>query len=166
MTTRSRAADGTAADDARARIDRLGVLDEAGFDTLLAESEQAGLRRLRRLADEWASGLNRFDRPGEALYAARVGCTLVAVGGLNVDPYAGAARVGRVRHVYVHAAYRRQGIGGRLVGQLLDAARGRFDILRLSTANPDAARFYERLGFHAYAGDVHCTHVLQLTAPG
>jgi len=37
-----------------------------------AESERAGYGFVRRLADEWASGANRFGRPGEALFAARM----------------------------------------------------------------------------------------------
>ena len=35
-------------------------------------SERDGWRFVRRLADVWAAGTNRFDRPGEALFAARV----------------------------------------------------------------------------------------------
>jgi GNAT superfamily N-acetyltransferase len=117
------------------RIERLGDPRAAGFDALQAESEQAGLRFLRRLADEWASGANRFDRPGEVLFGARIRGELVAVGGLNVDPYATAPRVGRVRHVYVLSAYRRLGVGRQLVAEIVAEARGRFDSLRLSTAN-------------------------------
>jgi GNAT superfamily N-acetyltransferase len=145
------------------RVERLAHPHDTGFDALLTESEQAGLRLVRRLADEWASGVNRFDRPGEVLLGARVGRELVAVGGLNVDPYTREARVGRVRHVYVGAAYRHLGVGRELVAAIVAAARGRFDTLRLSTANPDAARLYERLGFRPRAGDPHCTHVLALT---
>jgi hypothetical protein len=67
-------------------IERLSDLPPAFFASLLAESEQAGSRILRRLADEWSSGVNRFDRPGECLFGARMGRGLVALGGLNVDP--------------------------------------------------------------------------------
>jgi ribosomal protein S18 acetylase RimI-like enzyme len=136
----------------------------AGFELLQAESEQAGLRFLGRLADEWASGVNRFDRSGEGLFGARVGAQLVAVGGLNVDPYATAPRVGRVRHVYVLARYRRRGVGRHLVTEIIAAAHGRFDILRLSTPNTAAARLYERLGFRPCPDDPRCTHVLDLAA--
>jgi hypothetical protein len=61
-----------------ARIERLDDLPAADFVVLLAESEQAGLRFLRRLVDEWASGVNRFDRPGEALFGAQIGHEWVA----------------------------------------------------------------------------------------
>lgn len=69
--------------------------------------------------------------------------------------------VGRVRHLYVLAAYRRLGAGRQLVEQVLDAARGRFERLRLSTQNPAAARLYERLGFERRAAADH-THLLEL----
>jgi GNAT superfamily N-acetyltransferase len=149
----------------RARIERLHDLPAAGFIVLLAESEKAGLRLLRRLADEWASGANRFDRPGEALFGARIGRELIAVGGLNVDPYAAGPRVGRVRHLYVLEPWRRAGIGEQLVTEIIEAARGRFDRLQLRTQNPAAARLYERLGFRPRADVAHCTHVLELTDP-
>lgn len=146
------------------QIERLGNLPVTGFDVLRVESEQVGLHLLRRLAYEWVSGVNRFDRPGEALFAVRMAGRLVAVGGLNVDPYAAAPGVGRVRHLYVLAAYRRLGIGRQLVTGIVAAARGRFTSLRLSTTNPAAACLYERLGFRPSADDAHCTHVLELAA--
>jgi len=133
-------------------------------DVLVAESERAGLRLVRRLVDEWNDGSNRFDRPGEALFGARLDGRLVGVCGLNVDLYAGDARVGRVRHLYVLDASRRLGVARALMADVFTAARGRFDTLRLSTRNPAAARLYESLGFRSItAGD--CTHVMAL-APG
>jgi len=129
---------------------------------LLADSERAGQRFVRRLADEWASGANRFDRPGEILFAAWRERELVGVGGLNVDPYAVTPRAGRVRHVYVLSTCRGLGIGARLVVEIIDAARGRFDSLRLRTFNPDAARLYERLGFSRRNDVAECTHVLEM----
>ena len=109
-----------------------------------------------------ASGTNRFDQPGEALYAARVNGEVVGACGLNVDPYTAEGRVGRVRHLYVMEAYRRHGIGRRLVVEVIAAARGSFDRLRLRTANPEAARLYEALGFAPCAGEADCTHALDL----
>jgi hypothetical protein len=95
-------------------IEPLGDPRSAAFHALVLESEAAGHPFLRRLVDEWASGRNRFDRPGEVLLAARVGERLAGVCGLNVDPYAAATGVGRVRHLYVCLADRRLGVG-RLV---------------------------------------------------
>lgn len=129
---------------------------------LLADDARAGTRHVRRLADEWASGANRFDRPGETLLGAWLGGQLVGVCGLNVDPYAGRDRVGRVRRLYVLSARRRLGVGRRLVTEVVAAARGRFHLLRLSTTSAPAAGLYEALGFRRSEGTPGCTHVMVL----
>jgi GNAT superfamily N-acetyltransferase len=143
-------------------VERLHELPVGALDHLVAESEQAGSAFVRRLVDEWRSGANRFDRPGEALFAARVEGRLVGVCGLNVDPHAADARVGRVRHLYVLRSFRRQGVGRRLVTEVVEAARGLFDRLHLRTANSEAARLYEALGFHRSRDASHFTHLMVL----
>ena len=145
-------------------IERIRDLGAGQLAALVAESEAQGLRFVRRLAEEWVSGANRFDQPGEALFVARDDGRVVGVGGLNVDPYTAEPTVGRVRHLYVLTAYRRLGIGGRIVEEIVETARGRFERLRLSTSNPEAARLYERLGFHPRANVAHCTHAMELSA--
>jgi ribosomal protein S18 acetylase RimI-like enzyme len=144
------------------RIERLHDLPDDRLAPLITESEQAGLRFVGRLAEEWESGRNRFDRSGEALFGALTDRHLVGVCGLNIDPYAVGPRVGRVRHLDVLTAHRGLGVGKQLVGAVVVAARGPFVTLRLSTANPAAARLYESLGFCRHPGDAHCTHVLEL----
>ena len=143
-------------------IERLSELLSESIDAMVAESEQAGYWFMRRLAEEWASGANRFDSAGEAFFAALIGGRVIGVCGLNVDPYTEAQGVGRVRHLYVLSAYRRLGVGRQLVGRVMEAARGRFDILRLSTQNPAAAQLYERVGFHRCVGAADCTHLMEL----
>lgn len=128
-------------------IERLSGLPAGHLDGLVDDSERHGLSLVRRLVDEWSSGVNRFDRPGEALFVARRGIRPVGVCGLNVDPYAGREDVGRVRHLYVLATDRRLGIGERLVVKVIAVAWERFDRLQLRTNNPGAAALYERLGF-------------------
>ena len=54
-------------------IERLSDLPSESIDALVAESEQAGWRFMRRLAEEWTSGANRFDGAGEAFFAALIG---------------------------------------------------------------------------------------------
>src|SRR3989442_14601174 len=82
---------------------------------------------------------------------------------LPIYPYAAQPSVGRLRHLYVLSAHRRLGIGEQLVTRVIETARGRFERLRLSTSNPEAARLYERLGFRPRADGAHCTHSLDMT---
>jgi ribosomal protein S18 acetylase RimI-like enzyme len=145
----------------RAVIERLSGEPADRLQPLIAESERQGFAFVRRLVEEWRSGANRFDRPGEALFAARAGDDLVGVCGLNVDPYADDPRVGRVRHLYVLAAYRRAGVGEQLVTDVIETARRHFGRLHLRTTSAAAARFYERLGFRPTPGRHH-SHVLEL----
>jgi GNAT superfamily N-acetyltransferase len=143
-------------------VERLTDLSPGILSALVADSERDGWRFVRRLADEWASGVNRFDRPGERLFAAQSGGAVLGVGGLNVDPYAADPTVGRVRRLYVLRAHRGRGVGRELVHAIIRAAAGRFRRLRLRTESPDAARFYERLGFRPAVGASDCTHTLDL----
>jgi GNAT superfamily N-acetyltransferase len=150
----------------RVVVERLTDLTPEQLAAPIAESEAQGLGFVRRLADEWVSGANRFDLTGEALFAVRDAADIVAVGGLNVDPYAADARIGRVRHLYVLTPHRRRGLGARLVTEIIAMARGHFHTLRLSTSNPEAARLYERLGFQRRADLARCTHIMDITRPG
>jgi GNAT superfamily N-acetyltransferase len=143
-------------------IQRLQELPPDGLAELVTESERHGFRFLRRLTEEWASGINCFALPGEGLFIATSGGQTIGVCGLNIDPYTAEKRVGRVRHLYVLSAYRRNGIGGQLVREIITTAKGVFDQLRLRTENPEAARFYEGLGFRPCIGQDICTHVLML----
>ena len=67
-------------------IARATELSSDSLEHLIAESEQEGWRFIRRLAEELASGVNRFERAGEVLLVARAAGD-VGVCGLNVDPY-------------------------------------------------------------------------------
>jgi ribosomal protein S18 acetylase RimI-like enzyme len=89
---------------------------------------------------------------------------LLGVCGLNVDPYAGDERVGRVRHLYVLSTCRGRGVGRQLVRRVIVAAQGRFDELRLRTNNPAAARLYEALGFRPSEDGRDYTHLSKLAA--
>jgi GNAT superfamily N-acetyltransferase len=128
---------------------------------LCALSCAEGFGMLQTLADEWQSGANRFDRPGECYLGYRVGGDLRAVGGLNQDGYEGGAGLGRLRHVYVHPDHRRAGLGSGLLNVLILSARRHFPALRLRTDNPAAAHFYEAHGF-VRVDERFATHRLQL----
>jgi len=143
-------------------IETLRDLPRDRVHDLLADSEAAGSRIVRRLVDEWADRTNRFDRPGEGLFAASVAGHLVGVCGLNVDPYAGDTRIGRVRHLYVLTPFRRRGVGRQLVAHVIERARDRFDKIRLRTNDEGAARLYVAMGFRAVGDGGTFTHVLEL----
>lgn len=126
-----------------------------GLDLLCAEARNEGHRFLDRLTTEWTAGVVRFDRPGETLLAVRVKGRLVGIGGLNLDPVIPGAL--RIRRFYVHPASRRQNIGRLLAGTLLDrpCLTGRTVVVNAGT--PQAAAFWEALGFDPDPRDGH-TH--------
>ena len=121
--------------------------DDARFAPLVEEGLAGGGSFLARLRDEWLSGANRFENPGECLVGALADGTLVGVGGISRDPYHPAEGLGRVRHVYVLKAHRRRGIGRALMAKILERASPHFKVLRLRTQSPEAVRLYERFGF-------------------
>ncbi len=129
-------------------VERLRELPLDSLRSLVDESEREGFRFVSRLLSEWRSGANRFERPGEALFAARDGDSLLGIAGLNVDPYQDDTRVARLRHVYVRADSRRKGIGRLLVARALaHASSGPFIKVRLRTDTLEGTAFYEALGF-------------------
>ena len=133
--------------------------DFDGFEPLQEASVAEGQRMLARLQENWDSGLNTFDRPGEILVGAIVDGSLVGVCGRNVDPFAGNTAAGRVRHLYVLPAHRGEGIGGQLVRFIVRDAADFFRFLN-TRAPPQAFEFYERLGFSPVLENSTVTHRL------
>ncbi len=130
-----------------------------------AEARKEGYKFLETLVNEWFSGENRFDAAGEILCGHLDRGVLVAVGGLNRDPFLADPKVGRIRRVYVRQAWRNQGIGGALLDTLLDVARQNFSSVRLRSENSRAARLYERKGFTSIASTT-ATHILRFDCEG
>ena len=145
-------------DAARISIRKI-ELPVSGIEQLQAEARAEGYNFIDRLVEEWASAKNRFDASGEILCGHLDGDLLVAVGGLNRDPFASREAVGRIRRVYVRPGWRSRGIGRTLVTTLVVEARKCFNCLRLRAENPVAARLYESLGFATIAS-LDATHIL------
>ncbi|WP_408596533.1 GNAT family N-acetyltransferase [Pseudomonas sp. PLMAX] len=124
------------------------------------EAVEEGFRFITRLIDEWHSGTNRFDAPGECLMVACLNQQLIGVGGLSNDPYA-ETNTARLRRVYVAAASRGHHVGQALVKALLTHAALRFRSVHLSTDTPEGDAFYLHCGF--IRTDIpHTTHAMQL----
>jgi len=120
----------------------------AQIDELIQYSECEGFRFLNRLKQDFQSGENCFDQIGEALfvvYAQHDG--LIAVGGLNQDPFAESKRVGRLRRFYIHPTYRRNRVGTYLLDCIEQYAQIYFDRLELFTDTMQAAHFYQTMGY-------------------
>jgi GNAT superfamily N-acetyltransferase len=144
------------------QIARIQVLSP-DFEALRTEAGQQGFRFMDRLVSDWTNGLNAFCQPGETFFGAFENGRLVGVGGLNRDPYLQAHATGRLRHVYVLSARRRQGIGRALVERLLTEAQGVFDQVRLRTQTEEAGAFYVSCGFRPIR-DATATHALEFGA--
>ena len=130
------------------------------IDDLRREARDEGYNFIEQLFEDWLSGENRFDGPGETFFGCLDNDVLVGVGGLNRDPFLAEPEVGRIRRVYVRWAWRNRGVGEALVRSLLTTARMSFLSVRLRAENAAAARLYERIGFTAI-NDPSATHILR-----
>lgn len=138
--------------------------DSSGFVELRTQSMTEGLNMLRRLEENWLSGYNRFDRPGEKLIGAYVDRLIIGVCGLNVDPFTQETGVGRLRHLCVDTEWRKNRIGSALLNEILKDAGRWFDFIN-TNAPSSAFTFYERAGFVALSGVEKVTHQLCLKNP-
>ena len=130
-----------------------------GMESLQSEALAEGFGFIQTLVEQWASAENRFDAPGEILCGHLDQGLLVAVGALNIDPFAGDNEIGRIRKIYVRPAWRNKGVGRALVTTLVEEARKSFRAVRLRADNTNAARLYEKIGF-APIESPDATHML------
>lgn len=127
------------------------------LQSLIGESMRDGYTFLQRTIDDWYSGTNKFDKPGEKLWGLFIEGELIGVGGLNIDPYSPTPKVGRVRHLYVRKAQRRAGYATLIMHKIMEEASHHFTVLRLFTDNAEASAFYEKLGF-TQTGEYKASH--------
>lgn len=137
--------------------ERVAMLPD-GIECLALSARNEGFRFLDRLLKDYRSGANTFAKPGEVLCAIREGGRLVGIGGLNIDPFDGSGRTGRLRRLYVDPAFRGRGVGRALVCALEAVAVQHFCTLRLFTDDSDASRFYQSLGYTAVSSDAKASH--------
>lgn len=143
------------------KVNRIQTLITAELFQLVLESKQDGFRFLERLVKEYENGTNTFTKLGESLYGfyTEQG-VLIAVGGLNVDPFSNDQNVGRLRRFYVAKEYRRSGVGTLLLNEIISDAKNYFDIIVLHTDTEQAAKFYSAFGFKGNCTFPGSTHYL------
>ena len=121
-----------------------------------ATAEGVGI--IDTLIAEWASGENRFTRPGEVLYVARLDGQLAGTGGVTYDYNFPDAL--RMRRFYVHPHFRRHGVATALAEQVIAHARDHARWLTCHTGTESGRRFWERMGFTPVGSETH-THELR-----
>jgi N-acetylglutamate synthase-like GNAT family acetyltransferase len=124
----------------------------------MAAAAREDFEPMQWLRDDWETGANRFSKPGEAFYIARIEGRLVGVCGVNQEPFADDASIGRLRRLYVLPGYRRMGVGRQLVRRALDDSGEHSSRIRLRTTSEQGAAFFEAIGFRSVAGEAGVTH--------
>lgn len=143
------------------------LINQLTFDAiqpLLNSSVQEGYGFIQRLWDEYRSGKNVFDAPGAVLLGVYVAEQLIAIGGVQPDPYLRDPSIGRIRHVYVLPDRRRNGIGQKLIEALIDHATDHFTTLTLRTTTQHGSAFYCALGFTTQPRFENATHWMEIPA--
>lgn len=128
---------------------------------ILQDSRAEGLDLVNRLLKDFQFGANRFDAPGEALFACLSGYSVVAVAGLNREPDGSFEGAGRIRRLYVLPELRGQGLGRNLVTAVTALAQSHFNVLTVNVGRLDASGFYEHLGF-THIDHPNITHIKEL----
>jgi GNAT superfamily N-acetyltransferase len=122
-----------------------------GIETLAAEARAEGWSHIDRLIAGWAAG-ERFDAPGEALFAIIVGGDLAGIGGVTREPGDPSGDVLRARRLYVSPRFRGQGAGRLLASAIIQQG---FDTASRLVVNAGrgAGPFWEGFGFMPVASE-------------
>ncbi|MGE7931610.1 GNAT family N-acetyltransferase [Viridibacillus arvi] len=129
-------------------IKQINNLLNFDIDSLVKQSKADGFRFVERLVNDYKNGSNTFNHIGEGLFGVfNEEGVLVAIGGLNKDPFSNEQSIGRLRRFYVCKAYRRKGIGSLLVKRIIDEAKKYYKIIVLHTDTEQADKFYSSIGF-------------------
>jgi ribosomal protein S18 acetylase RimI-like enzyme len=113
---------------------------------LFGDTENSGARHVAAaLGAEIAAGFGPRDELPLSVVATAGDAV---VGGLNGSTHWGWCYI---RHLWVHADWRRRGLGQRLLAEAEMQARARQCVgLYVDTFDPGAASFYERAGFDRF----------------
>jgi GNAT superfamily N-acetyltransferase len=144
------------------RVQVVRVLESLpeGFAALRAEAAGEGFNHVENLARGWASGEQRFEGEGEALFAVFADGELAGIGGVtreHLDPALGAMRM---RRCCVRERFRRRGLGRTLAAAMVQQGLAFARILTVNAGTPDAPAFWRAMGFRPDARSGR-THVLE-----
>jgi ribosomal protein S18 acetylase RimI-like enzyme len=140
----------------------LSAADLPAVRELAREADAEGFRFVWRFVASLELQRVALDAAEEFFLAAVENGHVVGLGGVTPDPYSADPTTGRLRHLYISPGLRRRGIGRALIEALETRATLRYQRLRLRTDTPDAARFYERLGY-TLSVEPGATHARELT---
>lgn len=116
--------------------------------TLEEVSLSEGYGMVKRLCEDFLSGKNRFDLPGETLFQfIDSNHQILGVGGVNRETAPHLPTSGRIRRVYLHPNLRGQGIGKELIQKILEHSKSHFTQLCCNVGPKESYTFYEKLGF-------------------
>ena len=148
----------TLADNARSRslLGRLGFR----FERSVVDGESGDSLQLHGCAHA-IGALTLADAFTAIGTSAGMGMGMGIGGTVREATGARASAIARLRHLYVHPAHRRSGLGTRLATRCLESASGRFELVRLRMADVRAGRFHAGLGFER-TDEADATHRLVL----
>lgn len=70
------------------KIKQIKDLLNIDMKSLVKDSKEEGFHFIERLINDYKSGTNKFNKPGEALYGVfNDKGVVVSIGGLNIDPF-------------------------------------------------------------------------------
>lgn len=144
-------------------LKRVKDLLNIDLTSLLTESQKEGFLFLERLINDYKNGTNTFSKSGEFLYGVfNQEGLIIAIGGINKDPFSTNERIGRLRRFYVSKDYRRIGVGRSLVTRILKDSSEHYEGIVLYTDTEHADKFYTSLGFIKDSNSLKSTHSLKL----
>ena len=144
-------------------LKRVKDLLNLDLTSLLTESQKEGFLFLERLINDYKNRTNTFSKPGEFLYGVfNQEGLIIAIGGINKDPFSTNERIGRLRRFYVSKDYRRIGVGRSLVTRILKDSSEHYENIVLYTDTEHANKFYTSLGFIKDNSISKSTHSLNL----
>ncbi len=132
-----------------------------GVEALRDAARAEGFAHMDRLIDEWRGGAQRFNRAGEALFAAYWDGALAGVGGLTREPSDPDAAILRARRLYVHPTRRKNGVARALAGALLQEALQHASCVTVNAGGACADAFWRAMGFAPCAERPGLTHIFR-----